>query len=478
MTAMTLEEVAEAVGGTLHGADPAAVMSSGAVIDSRAVRPGALFAAIAGEHVDGHDYAEAAVAAGAVAVLASRPVDAPHVRVDDSTRALGYLATAARRRLASTAVVGLTGSQGKTSTKDLLAQLLGGLGPVVAPPGSLNNELGVPLTVLAAEKSTAALVVEMGARGRGHIAYLCAIAAPTVGLVLNVGTAHVGEFGSQELIAQAKGELVEALPANGIAVLNADDPLVSAMAARTAARVVTFGESPDADVRVDGLRLDDTGCPAFTLTASPRAQAAGAPRDRAPVTMRMLGAHQAANGAAAAAVALALGVPLDEVARRLSAAAPVSAWRMERHVRADGVVVINDAYNASPDAMRAALQTLAVLGRAPGAGRTVAVLGEMRELGTSALAEHDAIGRLAVRLDISQLVVVGEAARALHLGALLEGSWDRESVLVPDVDAAVEFLADGLQPGDVVLVKASRAARLERVAEALLASGVAESGTR
>jgi UDP-N-acetylmuramoyl-tripeptide--D-alanyl-D-alanine ligase len=398
--------------------------------------------------------------------------------VADSTRALGHLATAARHRLASTAVVGLTGSQGKTSTKDLLAQLLGGLGPVVAPPGSLNNELGVPLTVLAADESTAALVVEMGARGRGHIAYLCAIAAPTVGLVLNVGTAHVGEFGSQELIAQAKGELVEALPANGIAVLNADDPLVSAMAARTAARVVTFGESPDADVRVDGLRLDDTGCPAFILTASPAVQGAGARQDGAPVTMRMLGAHQAANGAAAAAVALALGVPLDEVARRLSAAAPVSAWRMERHVRADGVVVINDAYNASPDAMRAALQTLAVLGRAPGAGRTVAVLGEMRELGASALAEHDAIGRLAVRLDISQLVVVGEAARALHLGALLEGSWDRESVLVPDVDAAVEFLADGLQPGDVVLIKASRAARLERVAEALLGSDVAESGTR
>ncbi len=462
-----MAEVAEAAGGRLERADPGSLVLGPVVIDSRQVSTGALFVAVPGERVDGHDYAAAATAAGAVAVLAQRPVDAAAVLVDDTTRALGRLAAHVRSRLPQLAVVGLTGSQGKTSTKDLLAHLLAPAGPVVAPEGSFNNELGAPLTVLRADEQTAHLVVEMGARGIGHIRDLCSLAQPTVGVVLNVGTAHLGEFGSQQQIARAKAELVEALPPDGVAVLNADDPLVAAMAARTQGRVVTFGQGVDADVRVDDLRLGDDGGPRCTLVT-----AAG----RVEVSMSLLGTHQALNGAAAAAAALALGQPLGSVADGLATATPVSRWRMERRVRADGVVVVNDAYNASPDAMREALRTLAALGRAPGAGRTFAVLGAMRELGASSRNEHDGVGRLAARLDISQLVVVGEDARALHRGACLAGSWDGEPVLVPDADAAVRYLRAELAPGDVVLVKAARAAGLERVAEALLADAPSGDG--
>ena len=460
MIDLSLDEVAGAVRGRLTGADPAEIARGPVVIDSREARPGSLFVAVAGEHADGHDFAAAAVEAGAVATLAARVVDGPHVLVDDTTTALGALAANVRGRLDRVRAVGLTGSQGKTSTKDLLGQLLAGAGPVVAPAGSLNNELGVPLTVLRADQHTAHLVVEMGARGHGQIRYLCRIARPTVGLVLNVGTAHVGEFGSREAIAQVKGELVESLPPDGVAVLNADDPLVLAMAARSAAQVVTFGQSRTADVRVDDLQVDVDGRPRFTLVTA---------TGRAPVAMRVLGEHQAANAAAAAAVALQLGVSLAAAAAGLSKAFALSRWRMERTVRPDGVVVVNDAYNASPDAMRAALRTLAVLGRAPGAGRTVAVLGEMRELGASSDDEHDAVGRLAASLDIDLLVVVGEQAEALHRGARREEGQAGESVAVADADAATAYLRDRLRPGDVVLVKAARAAGLERVAAALLA---------
>ncbi len=278
--------------------------------------------------------------------------------------------------------------------------------------------------------------------------------------MLNVGVAHLGEFGSQAGIAQAKGELVEALPPDGLAVLNADDPLVAAMAARTAARVVTFGVSADADVRVRGLELDAEGHPTFTLDTA---------TGSVPVAMRLTGAHQALNAAAAAAVALAVGVPLADAGRLLSTAQPVSRWRMERHERRDGVVVINDAYNANPDSMRAALQTLAVIGRGRGA-RTVAVLGEMLELGADSRDEHEAVGRLAAGLDVGRLVVVGDGARPVHDSASGEGAWAGESVLVDGIDAAVAYLRDALLPGDVVLVKASRATGLERVAAALLAA--------
>ena len=462
MIPLTLAEVAQATGGTLYDVpDPQALVGGPVVRDSRQVGPGTLFAAIVGERVDGHDYAAGAVERGAVAVLATRPVGVPAVVVDDVLKALARLARAVTDR-ASATVVGLTGSAGKTSTKDLIAQLLSRIGSTVFTEGSLNNEIGLPLTALQVTADTRFLVLEMGARHKGDIEYLTSVTPPGIGLVLNVGTAHVGEFGSREAIAEAKGELVEALSAEGTAVLNADDPLVRAMASRTRARVVFYGESEDAQVRAADVHLDAAGRPAFTLIT---------PEGSAPVALRLYGEHHVSNALAAAAVAVECGLGVAETATALGEAETLSRWRMELTDRADGVTVINDAYNANPDSMRAALRALAAIGgRGPGARRTWAVLGEMRELGEDSLDEHDAVGRLAVRLNIATLVAVGgREAACMELGARNEGSWGEESVLVSDADAAIGLLREQLRPGDVVLVKASRSVGLERVAEALLA---------
>jgi UDP-N-acetylmuramoyl-tripeptide--D-alanyl-D-alanine ligase len=443
----------------LGRADPTVRVTGSVEFDSRRVTPGGLFVAFAGQHADGHDHAAAAIDAGAVAAVVTRPVAVPHVLVGDSLAAMAALATEVARCLSAT-VIGITGSSGKTSTKDLVAALLERIGPTIAPPGSFNNELGHPYTVLRADTSTRFLVLETSARGIGHIRALTRIAPPRIGVVLNVGSAHLGEFGSREAIATAKAELVEALPAvtdGGIAVLNADDPLVAGMANRTRARVVTVGESAGVDVRADQVRLDDLGRATFRLTA---------PAGRAMVTLPLVGGHHVGNALAGAAVALECGLSVPAIAEALSVAGPRSRWRMEVVERADGVVVINDAYNANPESVRAALKTLAAIGRARSA-RTVAVLGEMAELGADAADEHDAIGRLAVRLDISRLIAVGAAARSMAHGAALEGSWDGESTWVADSDAALILLQHELRPGDVVLVKASRAASLERVAIAL-----------
>ncbi len=459
MIPMTLPEIAAVVGGEVHD-DTGVTVTGPAFVDSRVAELGGLFVAIDGERADGHEFAGAALASGAAAVLGTRPVGLPMVVVGDPQAALAKLARHVLRRLDRVRVIALTGSQGKTSTKDLLAQVLADAGTTVATRGSFNNELGLPLTVLRADATTEYLVLEMGARGIGHLKQLCDIARPDISLVLNVGKAHLGEFGTQADIAQAKGELVDALAPDGLAILNADDPLVSAMASRSAAPVRTFGEGGGTDVRVENLSVDELGRPRFDLAAG---------EEVARVEMQLLGEHHAGNAAAAAAVALAVGVPLDRVAQSLTGAGQASRWRMEVHERADGVTVINDAYNANPDSMRAALKALAAVGRGRGGNvRTVAVLGEMRELGESSQEEHDAIGRLAVRLDINQLVVVGEPARAMHLGAYLEGSWGDESVFVEDREEALAWLRDNLVPGDVVLLKASRAAELEKVAEALI----------
>ncbi|MFD8148302.1 UDP-N-acetylmuramoyl-tripeptide--D-alanyl-D-alanine ligase [Streptomyces sp. NPDC059708] len=465
MIALSLAEIADITGGRPHDIpDPAVLISGPVVIDSRQVEPGSLFAAFAGEHVDGHDYAERAVAAGAAAVLAARPVGVPAIVVDDVEKALGALARAVVGRL-GTDVVALTGSAGKTSTKDLIAQVLQHHAPTVWTPGSLNNEIGLPLTALKATAETRHLVLEMGARGIGHIAYLTGLTPPRIGLVLNVGTAHIGEFGGREAIAQAKGELVEALPSEaegGVAVLNADDLLVRAMAVRTKARTVLFGEAEDADVRATEVRMTSGGRPSFTLHT---------PTGCSDVTLRLYGEHHVSNALAAAAVAHVLGMPVEEIATALSGAGTLSRWRMEVTERADGVTIVNDAYNANPESMRAALRALAAMGGAgkEHGGRTWAVLGPMAELGDASLAEHDAVGRLAVRLNVSRLVAVGgREASWLQLGAYNEGSWGEESVLVSDAQAAVDLLRSELRPGDVVLVKASRSVGLERVALALL----------
>ncbi|MER5537330.1 UDP-N-acetylmuramoyl-tripeptide--D-alanyl-D-alanine ligase [Streptomyces mirabilis] len=468
MIALSLAEIAAVVGGQTYDIPDPAVQVTGPVVrDSREVEPGSLFVAFVGERVDGHDFAEAVVAAGAVAVLASRPVGVPAIVVADVQAALGALARHVVERLGAT-LVALTGSAGKTSTKDLIAQVLRSKAPTVFTPGSLNNEIGLPLTALSATEETRFLVLEMGARGIGHISYLTDLTPPRIGLVLNVGTAHIGEFGGREQIAQAKGELVESLPpseAGGVAVLNADDPLVRAMASRTKARVILFGESGEADVRAENVRLTDAGQPAFRLHT---------PSGCSDVTMRLYGEHHVSNALAAAAVAHELGMSADEIALALSEAGSLSRWRMEVTERPDGVTVVNDAYNANPESMRAALRALAAMGKASQAqgGRTWAVLGQMAELGDEALAEHDAVGRLAVRLNVSKLVAVGgREASWLQLGAYNEGSWGEESVHVSDAQAAVDLLRSELRPGDVVLVKASRSVGLERVAQALLAGG-------
>ena len=466
MIALSLGEIASLVGGRLVDADPSVAVTGTVEYDSRKVGPGALFIALPGEHVDGHDYVATAVAQGAVAALVSRVVSAPRIEVADGVGAITALASAVARRLPAM-IIGITGSSGKTSTKDLLAQLLTSVGPTIAPAGSMNNELGHPYTVLRADEHTQFLVLEMGARGIGQVRHLAEIAPPRIGVVLNVGSAHLGEFGSREAIAQAKGELVEALPCaadGGVAVLNADDPLVSAMAARTRARVVTVGQAASADVRAHDVRLDDLGRPGFTLQVGAEA---------APVQLRQVGAHNVANALSAAAVALEAGLSVAATAAALTTATSTSRWRMELSERPDGVLIINDAYNANPESMRAALAALATLARThrESGRRTVAVLGPMAELGSAAEAEHAAIGRLTASLDISRLLAVGEAARPMHDSAALEGSWDGESAWVPDVDAAIAALRATLRPGDVVLVKASRAASLERVALAIAEDG-------
>jgi UDP-N-acetylmuramoyl-tripeptide--D-alanyl-D-alanine ligase len=456
---MTLAEIAAVVDGTVEPVDAAVEVTAPAFIDSRAPIAGGLFVAIEGEHVDGHEYAAAAVAAGASAVLARRRVDAPCVVVADPVVAVGELAAHVRTLLHDVVVVGITGSQGKTSTKDLIAQILETHGPTVATTASLNNEIGTPLTLLRADVSTRFLVVEMGARGRGHIQDLAAMARPSIGVVLNVGVAHIGEFGSKADIAVAKGELVEALPTSGVAVLNRDDALVDAMRTRTAARILTFGSAADADVRVIDPRLDDDGQLALALEVDGR---------RHELELSLVGLHQAANAAAAAATALACGLDVDAVVEALATVRTRSRWRMELARTPLGVTVLNDAYNANPDSMRAALQTLADLGRRRPGSRTIAVLGEMRELGESAAREHESLGGLAASLGVDHVIVVGEPARAIHEAAAAARDWAGESAWVPDVDAATDAIEGVVRPGDIVLVKASRAVGLERVAEALL----------
>ncbi|WAJ43055.1 UDP-N-acetylmuramoyl-tripeptide--D-alanyl-D-alanine ligase [Mycobacterium sp. Aquia_216] len=514
MIDLTVAQIAEIVGGTLADISPqdaAELRVTGTVeFDSRAVGPGGLFLALPGARSDGHDHAASAVAAGAVAVLAARPVGVPAVVVtpegasgsragvlehdpDGSGAAvLGALAklaaaVAAELVAGGLIIVGITGSSGKTSTKDLVAAVLAPLGEVVAPPGSFNNELGHPWTVLRATRRTDYLVLELSARHPGNIAALAQIAPPAIGVVLNVGTAHLGEFGSREAIARTKSELPQAIPSSGVVVLNVDDPSVAAMAHVTSGWVVRVSRSSQtdwgpSDVWAEGVSLDELARPRFTLHAM---DARGALE--AEVHLGVYGEHQVTNALCAGAVALQCGASIEQVAASLAAAGPVSRHRMQVTNRADGVTVIDDAYNANPDSMRAGLQALAQIARGRGddAGekrRSWAVLGEMAELGEDAITEHDGIGRLVVRLDVSRLVVVGtgRSVTAMHHAAVMEGAWgasgDRGAVHVADGDAALEFLRAELQPGDVVLVKASNAAGLGALAEALVAEGSAGTG--
>jgi len=475
--ALTAAEIAAATRGALRAQGDDPVLVRGAVVtDSRAVEPGGLFVALPGEHVDGHDFAATAVEAGAALVLAARPVHAadgtelPAVVVDDVQRALGDLARDVLARLREAAVepggtplqvVGVTGSVGKTTTKDLLAQLCAEAGPTVAPVRSFNNEIGLPLTVLRADEQTRYLVLEMGASGPGHLTYLTSVAPPDVSVVLAVGHAHLGGFGGIEAVARAKSEIVQGLVPDGVAVLNADDHRVLAMADLAPGEVLTFGTGPSAAVRALDVTLDRAGRASFVLAAQDRT---------APVQLRLVGEHHVHNALAAAATCLALGLDLAQVAAGLSAADALSPHRMHVVDRPDGVTIVDDSYNANPDSMRAALKALAVL--AGRERRSIAVLGEMLELGPGSREAHDAIGRLVVRLNIGLTVVVGEGARAIRDGANHEGSWGDEVVLADDVDAAAAFLQQEVRPGDVVLVKSSFGSGLWRLGDLL--TGAAE----
>ena len=459
MIPLSVAQVAGITGAALDQVpDPAAIVAGPVVIDSREARPGALFAALPGTRADGHDFAAAAVAAGAVMVLATRPVGVPALIVSDVPAALAALATAVTSRLPDLTIAGITGSAGKTTTKDLTAQLVETLGPTISNRGSLNNEIGHPLTVLRVTGETRYLISELSARGPGHIAALCAIAPPRLGAVLCVGHAHVGEFGGLDQVAAAKGELPAALPADGVAVLNADDSRVLAMAGRTAARVVTFGRSDGADVRACGVAVDEAGQAAFTLVTA---------EGSAPVRLRLHGEHHVTNALAAAALAAELGMSLGAIAAGLSAAKARSRWRMEVTRRADGVTIINDAYNANPESLRAALATLSAMTDGGRRHRGFAVLGLMTELGDREEEFHEEAGMLAARAGLAGLIVVGEAAGPILTGAKAVSSWSGEMLHVPGQAAAVAALADRLHDGDMVLVKASHSVGLEALALAL-----------
>ncbi len=469
MIAFTAAEIADITKGRLD-ADPGITPLS-VVTDSREATPGSLYVAKPGEYADGHDFTAAAFAAGATLALVERPVAGPDgapypsIVVPDAVLAMGALAAEAVRRIRAAraaangelTVIGITGSAGKTTTKDLLAGIFSLHGNTVAPRGSYNGEIGVPLTVFTAGTDTRYLVIEMGATGVGHISYLADMVKPDIGVVLGVGTAHAGEFGGVDNIALAKGELVEALAASGTAVINLDDDRVAAMRARTSASVVGFSAEGRPEAAVQALNADTNtdGNPEFDLLL---------PGDDAPhhVISRLIGAHHTGNLLAAAAAARAAGISGADIAAALSSQAAASRWRMERTERPDGVTIINDAYNANPESMRAALRTLADLGQGR---RTWAVLGAMLELGEDSIREHTAVGTQVVRLNISRLVVVGREARALYVSAVQEGSWGDECVFAETADEAYELLNAELEPGDLVLFKSSNSVGLRHLGD-------------
>jgi UDP-N-acetylmuramoyl-tripeptide--D-alanyl-D-alanine ligase len=438
MIRMTLAEIARVLDATLDDVpDPETWVTGPSAVDSREVAPGGLFAATVGARVDGHDYAAKAVAGGAVAVLATRPVGVPAIVVDDVQAALGVLAGHVLARLDCT-VIALTGSVGKTTTKDLLAQILEPHAPTVSTDRSFNNELGLPLTVLRADPGTRYLVLEMGASRKGDLAYLTGIAPPQVSLVLNVGAAHVSRMGGGLAdVAAAKGELVAALPPDGYAVLNADDPYVVRMAERTNARIVLYGK--DSGVRAEKVRLGEGARPEFDLVT---------PAGRARVALDLTGEHHVANALGAAAAATTLGLSTDEIAADLNAARRRSSGRFEITERPDGVTVIDDAYNANPESMRAGLHALRALA---GGRRTVAVLGAMGQQAGASRVRHEQVGRLVAELGIDVLVAVGDGdprAMAREASGVAVHT-------VEDVAEAVRVASELIAPGDVVFVKAS-----------------------
>ncbi|GAB3273290.1 UDP-N-acetylmuramoyl-tripeptide--D-alanyl-D-alanine ligase [Microbacterium lacusdiani] len=465
MIALSLSEIAAAVDGELrlHGADTAETVVSGAVdTDSRAMAPGGVFVAKPGETTDGHLFVGAAIEKGAVLALVERVVDEPvtQIVVPDVVAAIAALAREVVGRVRARGdlrIVGITGSNGKTTTKNMLATVLRPEGETVAPVGSYNNAVGAPLTMLRVTEDTRYLVGEFGADDKGQIARLAGLVTPDVGVVLMVGMAHAGGFGGIEATVRAKSELVSAVRDGGTAVLNADDPRVAGMSSIAEERglgIRWFGEAETADVRASDLKVTADGTHA-TITVDGRSF---------PLHLRVLGAHHVKNALAAITAAVAMGVAPEAAVERIGTVELAERWRMQV-MGGDRVRIINDAYNASPDSMAAALRTLAQI-TGPDE-RMVAVLGAMSELGEYAHEEHAKIGLLAVRLRIPRIVVVGQEARSLYLAAVAEGSWSDEAVFFEDADAAYEYLRGELRDGDRVLVKSSNSAGLRLLGDRL-----------
>ena len=452
MIARRLSTIAQEVSGRLEGPDAEVTH---VVIDSREAGPRALFVALEGEHTDGARFVPEAFRAGAAGVLVREGVAAsgPAIVASSTDDALLRLASAERRRTAAR-VIGITGANGKTSTKDMAAAVAATRFRTHASPGSFNNEIGVPLTLLGVPVTAEVIVAEMGARRKGDVTLLCEVARPEIVVVTNVGVAHLEIFGSWDAIVEASAEPVEALPPDGWAVLNADDPVVAGYRSRPQGQVLMFGLHADADVRAVDVSIGPDGAASFTVVVGAR---------RAAVTLAVVGEHMVSNALAAVAAGQILGVSLEECAEALRTAT-VSRWRMETFTTDTGVQVVNDAYNANPESMAAALKAARVMARD---GRLIAVLGHMAELGPIADAEHERLGDLAARLRVERLVAVGEAARLIAVAGVREG-------VEPDNVAAYDDPADALadvrahaRSGDVVLFKGSRAAGLETLAEAL-----------
>jgi len=445
MNPMLASQIAQIVDGTLSGED--ILVTAGPSLKSSEVEQGGIFLAIRGEKVDGHDFVDDAFTHGALLAITTRAVPQRHILVQDVTVAITSLARFARSELKYLKVVGITGSQGKTTTKDLLRHMLSQHGQTVAPYGNYNNELGVPLTLLACSSETKYAVIEMGARHSGDIAHLASIAQPDIAVVLRVGMAHVGEFGSIETIAKTKSELISSLSESGIAILGQYDPFTKAMKSLHAGRTLTFGSGQSVDVRATEVEMRE-GRPHFDLVT---------PDGRAAVGLRIVGEHQISNALACAAVGTALGFSIGSIATALSTALIESKWRMEIHEFSE-VLLINDSYNASPDAVEAALRTLILFAQERG-GRAWAFLGKMAELGESSASAHQQVGTLAYQMGIDHLVCVeapdyqpaeqSEGQTHLHL-------CDRNGA---------RTIAEQIEPGDVILVKASRSERFEILAE-------------
>jgi UDP-N-acetylmuramoyl-tripeptide--D-alanyl-D-alanine ligase len=461
MIEIKLRELAAVIEGTLIG-DGETIVTATVETDSRLITQGSLFFAKPGEQVDGHDFVSDAQNNGAIAAVVERelPEAINQIVVQDSVLALGKLAAWLIAKLRSSGnlrVVGITGSNGKTTTKNMLREILSRVGPTSAPIESFNNHVGAPMSILRAEYQTQFLIVEMGAKGLGSIDYLAQIATPDVGVILKVGLAHVGEFGGIETTAAIKSELAGAMKADGQLVLNIDDHMVRKMKEISKAPVIWFGTDPDANYRAQDITLTEAGT-SFTMCWPDG--------ETETITLQILGDFHVMNALAAACAAHLLGASRKQIREGLESMQLAERWRMQRVVRSDGVTIINDAYNASPDSMKAALQTLAQLGRL--GSRTVVVLGHMAELGDLSLSEHDAIGRLVVRLNIGQLVVVGDEAKIIHMAASQEGSWDGESRFFSSIDEAFEYLRGILSQGDTVLVKSSKSANLRFLGDRLM----------